>query len=84
MLSLSPYFTYVHLRNYPSLTHHFTSLHFTSLPLPSHFTSFRFTAFNCFFILISTTLSFRLIYYFPNPFPKITRFTGGRPKSVCR
>jgi hypothetical protein len=25
MLSLSLYFTYVHLRNYPSLTHHFTS-----------------------------------------------------------
>jgi hypothetical protein len=43
---------------------HFTSLHFTSL----HFTSLHFW-------IIFPTPSLRLIYHFPNPFPKITWFT---------
>jgi hypothetical protein len=51
---------------------HFTSLHFTSLPIPLlHFTAF--------FLMISTPPLLGLIYRFPNSFPKIAWFTGESP-----
>jgi hypothetical protein len=59
----------------------FPSFHFTTLTYPSHphhnllpFTSPHFTLLH--FLIISPTPSLRLIYYFANPFPKITWFTG--------
>jgi hypothetical protein len=36
------------------------------------------------FFMISTTLSLRQIYHFPNALTKITWFTREGPKSMCR
>jgi hypothetical protein len=58
----------------PFIQPQFTSLNYTSL----YFASLHFTAFS----MIPPSL--RLIYHFPNPFPKITWFTGGSPQNICR
>jgi hypothetical protein len=55
-----------------SFSLHFTSLHLTSL----HF--ILFFIFN-FFLMISTLLSLRLIYHFPNLFSKTAWFAEERP-----
>jgi hypothetical protein len=62
------HFSFISLKsiwaNFPSLTHY-------------HFTSVLASLFFPPFLLISTLPSFRLIYYFPNTFPKITWFNSG-------
>jgi hypothetical protein len=84
----SPQFTSLH---FPSLhfssllftSLHFTSLHFTSL----HFTSLHSTSLHLRTLHILTIVYFpylhftslRLIYNFPNPFPKIAWFRGESP-----
>jgi hypothetical protein len=55
----------------PFIPLHYTYVHFTYWP---QFTSLHFTSLH--FRMISPTPSLHLIYYFPNPFPKITWFTG--------
>jgi hypothetical protein len=54
-----------------STTIYFPTPHLISTPL--HFTSLHFTA------LSMIPPSFRLIYHFPNPFPKITWLTEEIP-----
>jgi hypothetical protein len=60
------------------------SLRFALLHLrnPPSLSTFHVTSLH--YLMISPTHSLRLIYHFPNPFPKITWFTGESPWSICR
>jgi hypothetical protein len=64
----------------PHFTMTFRSFHFTTLAYPSHphHNSLPFTAF---FDDFPPTLSLRLIYHSPNPFPKLLRLQERVPKA---
>jgi hypothetical protein len=68
---------------HPHFTMVFPSFDFTTLTNPSHPHHILLTLpslhFNSLHFDDSPTPSLRLIYNFPNPYPKITWFTGEKP-----